>query len=48
LTDDEGDAPLPPGTPDDMVRIVGGMFRMGSDVHYSEERPAHSVAVDGF
>jgi sulfatase modifying factor 1 len=33
---------------DDMVRIGGGAFRMGSDVHYPEERPAHDVTVDAF
>src|SRR5271170_2149047 len=33
---------------DDMVRVPGGAFRMGSDRHYPEEAPAHSVAVDGF
>jgi sulfatase modifying factor 1 len=33
---------------DDMVRIEGGSFLMGSDHHYPEERPAHKVAVDGF
>jgi len=32
----------------DMVWIPGGTFRMGSDKHYPEEAPAHSVAVDGF
>jgi len=39
-----------PGTPPspDMVWIPGGTFRMGSDKHYPEERPAHRVAVDGF
>jgi formylglycine-generating enzyme required for sulfatase activity len=31
-----------------MVWIPGGTFRMGSDHHYPEERPAHRVAVDGF
>jgi formylglycine-generating enzyme required for sulfatase activity len=31
-----------------MVRIPGGVFRMGSDHHYREERPAHGVRVDGF
>jgi formylglycine-generating enzyme required for sulfatase activity len=36
------------GVFDGMVRIEGGMFRMGSDVHYPEEAPAHGVAVDGF
>src|SRR5687768_184546 len=32
----------------DMVWIPGGTFRMGSDKHYPEERPAHRVTVDGF
>jgi len=32
----------------DMVRIPGGLFRMGSDEHYPEERPVHRVRVDGF
>ncbi len=31
-----------------MVWIPGGEFRMGSDSHYSDEGPAHSVTVDGF
>lgn len=31
-----------------MVWIEGGTFRMGSDRHYVEERPAHAVTVDGF
>jgi formylglycine-generating enzyme len=31
-----------------MVWIPGGTFRMGSDQHYREERPVHSVRVDGF
>ena len=35
-------------TPDGMARIEGGTFRMGSDVHYPEERPAHSATVDRF
>ena len=38
-----GPAPFP-----DMVWIPGGTFRMGSDKHYPEERPAHRVTVDGF
>src|SRR5262249_10810835 len=38
-----GEAPFP-----DMVWIPGGTFRMGSDRHYPEERPAHRVTVDGF
>ena len=37
---------LPPWP--DMVWIPGGTFRMGSDNHYPEERPAHRVTVDGF
>jgi formylglycine-generating enzyme len=32
----------------DMVRIEGGTFLMGSDLHYPEESPAHRVTVDGF
>jgi len=32
----------------DMIWIPGGTFRMGSDAHYSEERPVHKVTVDGF
>ncbi|HYP85471.1 formylglycine-generating enzyme family protein [Variovorax sp.] len=32
----------------DMVRIPGGTFRMGSDRHYPEEAPAHRVKVDAF
>jgi formylglycine-generating enzyme len=31
-----------------MVRIEGGTFRMGSDLHYPEEAPAHLVRVDPF
>jgi sulfatase modifying factor 1 len=36
------------GTQDAMVRIAGGTFRMGSDAHYPEEKPAHKVTVDDF
>ena len=31
-----------------MVWVPGGAFRMGSDRHYPEEAPAHSVSVAGF
>ena len=34
--------------PPDMISIPGGTFRMGSDRHYPEEAPAHSVTVSGF
>lgn len=34
--------------PSGMVQIPGGTFRMGSDRHYPEERPAHRVTVDAF
>ena len=34
--------------PAGMVWIAGGEFRMGSDEHYPEEAPAHSVTVEGF
>src|SRR5258708_4757296 len=33
---------------DNMVRIPGGTFRMGSNDHYPEEAPVHRVTVDGF
>ena len=32
----------------DMVWIPGGVFRMGSEDWYPEERPVHTVEVDGF
>ncbi|WP_199555697.1 formylglycine-generating enzyme family protein [Sandaracinobacteroides hominis] len=31
-----------------MILLPGGRFRMGSDVHYREEAPAHEVDVSGF
>lgn len=40
----------PPGRPParDMVWIPAGTFRMGSDLHYPEEAPAHMADVNGF
>lgn len=35
-------------TKPDMVRVPGGIFRMGSDAHYAEEKPARDVHVNGF
>ena len=35
-------------TGDGMLYVAGGTFRMGSDRHYPEEAPVHSVTVDGF
>ncbi|HVN45112.1 MAG TPA: formylglycine-generating enzyme family protein [Steroidobacteraceae bacterium] len=31
-----------------MIHLPGGVFLMGSDHHYPEERPAHQVRVDSF
>jgi formylglycine-generating enzyme required for sulfatase activity len=31
-----------------LVRVDGGSFHMGSERHYPEEAPVHTVAVDGF
>jgi formylglycine-generating enzyme len=31
-----------------MIFIPGGTFRMGSDRHYPEEAPTHTVSVDEF
>jgi len=33
---------------EDMVKIPGGTFRMGSDKHYPEEAPEHRVTVSAF
>jgi sulfatase modifying factor 1 len=42
-------APLSRSSSDpNMIRVEGGMFRMGSDDHYPEEAPVHRVTVDGF
>src|SRR5262245_32008961 len=35
-------------TPQNMIWIPGGTFRMGSNQHYPEEAPVHRVSVDGF
>src|SRR5262245_63193066 len=32
----------------DLRRIPGQVFTMGSDAHYAEEKPAHPVRVDEF
>jgi formylglycine-generating enzyme len=40
-------APGPAPSPE-MAWIPGGVFLMGSDNHYREEAPAHTVEVDGF
>ncbi len=40
--------PQPSASHPGMIWIPGGVFRMGSDHHYPEERPAHRVQVDGF
>ncbi len=37
-----------PTAHDEMVRITGGTFRMGSEQFYPEERPVHTVTVDSF
>lgn len=35
-------------SPPDTIFIPGGTFLMGSDRHYPEEAPSHTVSVDGF
>src|ERR1700759_1550175 len=42
------DRPAEESRTDDLVWIPGGTFRMGSNDHYPEEAPTHSVTVDGF
>ena len=39
-------AVAPGATVADMIRIPGGTFRMGSDRHYPDEAPSHTVTVD--
>ncbi|MEZ4597183.1 MAG: SUMF1/EgtB/PvdO family nonheme iron enzyme [Chloroflexota bacterium] len=43
-----GGAAAPGPAPKDMVWVPGGTFRMGSEDWYPEERPVHTVTVDGF
>ena len=31
-----------------MIKIPGGRVRVGSDVHYPEERPAHEIETKPF
>ncbi|MFD1541616.1 formylglycine-generating enzyme family protein [Nonomuraea guangzhouensis] len=47
LTRTFGLAGLPHGA-GGSIHLSGGVFTMGSDDHYREEAPAHSVRVDGF
>jgi len=42
------EAPSGPPPSDQAVWIPGGTYRMGSDAHYPEEKPAHKVSVRGF
>ena len=35
-------------SPDGMILVPGGTFRMGSDKHYPEEAPVHRVTVGAF
>jgi formylglycine-generating enzyme required for sulfatase activity len=37
-----------PSPVEEMVRIQGGQFNMGSDDHYDEEKPVHRVKVHAF
>src|SRR5271168_1981442 len=50
ISDESGKLPETPGAPPhpDMLWIPGGLFRMGSEDFYPEERPVHNVSVDGF
>ena len=46
MTDPATTVPLGARPVDDLVRVRGGTFRMGSDDHYPEEGPARDVSVD--
>ena len=43
-----GESTVQSQTEADVVHIPGGTFRMGSDTHYPEEAPVHSVTVGEF
>ena len=46
--DREAQKPPGPSPPGDMAWVPGGTFLMGSNDFFPEERPVHTVAVDGF
>ena len=51
IADESGKMPETPGggpPHPGMAWIPGGLFRMGSEDFYPEERPVHEVSVDGF
>jgi formylglycine-generating enzyme required for sulfatase activity len=48
VIDAEATSPRAAPVHPDMVFVPGGTFAMGSDRHYPEEAPAHSVSVDEF
>jgi sulfatase modifying factor 1 len=50
MTDVTAAPAVQPGEPpfEDMVRVPGGTFLMGSDHHYPEEAPAQRATVEGF
>src|ERR1700685_1753948 len=48
LLTDSGRPMLVRSITSDLVAIPGGTFRMGSDRHYPEEAPSHTVIVDSF
>ena len=41
-------SPIRTSTTEEMVWIPAASYRMGSEKHYREEAPVHTVAVDGF
>jgi formylglycine-generating enzyme len=45
VTESRANLPVPD---EDMVWIAGGIFKMGSERFYPEERPVREVSVDGF